>query len=320
MKLLCWSKPKQKQKSEARILLEKAGMVLGLQQQDPNSLQECEPFYLHIGFVNYMSWQMTVLPLRAVSSSNWNDKHVKLATLNMQEDVDGGLGQGTTIDHFQLSVKFFHANIDFQQECTVRMYSIDENIAEQLTEKESKSGYVQITKYSQEFTVWQGLEMETQLRRADARKRKPTGSAAEVAPRQKQPRHGHNPSRQPLPRVANFLDQIDSDRAGVDAIDALDDIDIDNDQGQDHGMGDLDAIGQDGPPEAIDFGLEGGNDAEEGIGDQDDHEHDDQDADDLLDVLLRSDLVNGESDDEFIAGLADAVELMDDGSHDAWCR
>eukprot|EP00913_Durusdinium_trenchii_P006519 g6123.t1 len=107
---------------------------------------------------------------------------------------------------------------------------------------------------------------------------------------------------------------------GVDAIDALDDIDIDNDQGQDHGMGDLDAIGQDGPPEAIDFGLEGGNDAEEGIGDQDDHEHDDQDADDLLDVLLRSDLVNGESDDEFIAGLADAVELMDDGSHDAWCR
>ena len=311
LKLLCWSK--KKKKSEARLVLEKAGLVLALRMQPLDLDVDCPhghdlgsstltTVYLHVGFVNFQSWQMTVLPLMPLKHVAWGENHIDLGTLNLIQ----GFLDGWSNDHFQTSVKFFHDNLNFEHQCTVRLYSIDDDWTNILTECENKSGLVRISKYSQEFTVWMGLEAETSLRK--------TGSSnRQAGPESSQPKSSQgrgrgrgkksaasNPPRQPLPRVANLFDQIDSEKAGFgDPLDALDNIDV-------------------GSRDAAAGATETASDADQGS----DHSGDPSDAgnDSEPDELLRLLQLAGEpSDDEldFYENMVDANEVLDDGSKDS---
>ena len=77
LKIHCWSSPKSKQKSEARKLLDSAALVIGLYVKDflETPEQVCyerdgqhalSRVYFHIGFINYQSWTLTLLPLYQV--------------------------------------------------------------------------------------------------------------------------------------------------------------------------------------------------------------------------------------------------------------
>lgn len=314
LKPLCWSKDKKK--SEARLLLEKAGMVLALRSQpagmDLNGPQghDLRPaiLYLHVGFVNFQSWKMTVLPLRPLEHvASRHAQRIELGTLNLHEQFI----HDPAPDHFQLSTNFFRDNIDFDQQCSVRLYSIDDDWTKVLTEEESKSGYVTITKYSQEFTVWLGFAEEAANRRQ--KRKRSTGARPKPSSDRKRPR-APNKSRQPLPRVVGILDQIDAEQDGLDVLDAIDfdaiDVEHPNPGDSDTGM-DVDQSNQSG------FDSEDASaHSDTGESQDEDQLEPDNDDDELLQLLNQ--LVDPEalSDEEYMENLVDAVELMDDGRQD----
>ena len=300
--MVCWSK--KKKKSEARLRLERADIVLmlRLRRLDDWLLDDADffsqVFYLHIGFVNYSTWQMSVLPLYEVKALQGNvaerekPEHITLATSQLCDDREG-------LDEFQFSTRFFHSKVDFDNICSVTMYSIDDDSAVPLSEEESKSGYVRVTKYSQEFTVWEGSEAESSRKKLAAASRKRTQEQNPGQPGKKAKRSQHREQKQQMPRVPNVFDEIDAARMGVHVLQPIAEMDRD-----------------DGEVDNVEEASEDGEDGED-LEDLEDDVNSDSNGDDaLLDALEKSAFLHESSDEEFVANHVDVAELVDDGDSD----
>ena len=302
--MVCWSK--KKKKSEARLRLERADIVLMLRirKLDDWLLDDADffsqVFYLHIGFVNYSTWQMSVLPLcevKALQGLQGNvaerekPEHITLATSQLCDDREG-------LDEFQFSTRFFHSKVDFDSICSVTMYSIDDDRAVPLSEEESKSGYVRVTKYSQEFTVWEGSEAESSRKKlaAGSRKRTQEQNPGQTGKKAKRSQHRKHEQKQQMPRVPNVFDEIDAERMGVDVFQAIPD----------------EMARDDGEVGSVEEAFE----AEDGEDLEDDVNSDSNGDDALLDALEKGAFLHESSDEEFIANLVDVAELVDDGDSD----
>ena len=144
----CWSK--KKQKSEPRKLLERAFVVLGLEAKAPanENVGKCirTRIYLHIGFVNFLTWQFTVLPLYEgdlYGSEAVEDRLLRtwgLAQKPSSDDLD------VCTDEFQTCIDFIKDNIDVRLPYSAHLYEIESSCHEPLHPVDFKSGYVTITK------------------------------------------------------------------------------------------------------------------------------------------------------------------------------
>lgn len=205
LKLLCWSKPKQKKKSTARRLLEEARIVLALKNRANKQID-----YIHLCFLSYSSWKMTVLPLYD-SGAHPRPQRKLLVTSELCETAGIPLRSGD----FEFSVCFFDKYIDFSCEYAAALYEIDDDFSVRLTTDENKSGYVQVLEHSSEFTVWLGSEVEATLSRSarQGRAKRPQGPARDQGvkrpPKRRAADAGKKARRGPV--QPNLLDQIDED-------------------------------------------------------------------------------------------------------------
>ena len=152
LKERCWSK--NKQKSEQRKLLEKAFVVLGLEAKEPaddsialNIGKRIRTrIYLHIGFVNFLTWQFTVLPLYEgdlYGFEKLEDRTLRTWGLAMEPSSDD---LDVCTDEFQTFIDFIKDNIDVRLSYSAQLYELESSIHEPLHPVDFKSGYVTITK------------------------------------------------------------------------------------------------------------------------------------------------------------------------------
>lgn len=145
--------------------------------------------YLHVGYVNYLTWKMTVLPLYEVEDFMLQNP---VPGTQLLQTLGLGLAEPTTADlnlcsdEFQLSVHFFQKNICFKFPYTVQLLEIESSYETMLPGESFRSGYVNVKKFDRDVEsardvfVWQGSELELA-----ANKKKRKQSSTTTRPRSK---------------------------------------------------------------------------------------------------------------------------------------
>eukprot|EP00435_Cladocopium_sp_Y103_P047598 s2018_g14.t1 len=207
LKIRCWSK--NKEKSDARKLLESGSLVLCFTLQVPQApdpadldapdevdidMADLDKFqhprlYLHAGYVNYLTWKMTVLPLYEVDDFM---VHNPVPGTQLLQTLGLGLAEPGTADlnrcseEFQLSVHFFQKNICFKFPYTVQLFEIESSYDTMLPGESFRSGYVNVKNFdrdvesARDVLVWQGSKLEL-----EANKKKMKQSSTETRTRTK---------------------------------------------------------------------------------------------------------------------------------------
>ena len=307
LKLLCWSK--KKEKSESRKLLESGFIVLALAKRVSSDVEGveimedgsfAEQVYLHVSYVNYSSWKMTVLPLYEADPSCVMREQNRLLLQTRGLCEDGSFNDGQ-VDEFQFSIHFFRKHIDFSCEYGAMLCRVEDDHVTILSEKEFKSGYVQIVKHLEEFTCWRGLHIEipagrarTRTRRNQQPSRKREGPGDKpVSGKAKRQKRLHDLPREKLDNIGGGGDNLDLDLdSNLDASAALQDL--------------LASENDDGPePSAEEEGEDSVNSDEELLLE--------------LENRFGNDFLDRSSDEEFVEALLDPDDIRNsdpDGPED----
>ena len=170
LKKICWSRKKPvQQKSEARILLENASLVLRFGRSLPESLddmKDASALWFHVGFANYKTWALTFhqLILSAVTSEAGRQS-VKLLSASFEDTV------GTKC--FRSSCEAFHDSLDFEDPIMMSLHAIDAS-ARPVAELDMKLGIVAVMRLPADgvevgdLCVWKGRQAEEPQPRGSA--------------------------------------------------------------------------------------------------------------------------------------------------------
>ena len=272
LKIRCWSK--NKEKSDARKLLESASLVLCFSLQVPQAPDPADldapdeidfdmaeideipnhKIYLHIGYVNYLTWKMTVLPLYEVEDFMLQNP---VPETQLLQTLDLGLvgPAGPTAadlnicsEEFQLSVHFFRKNICFKFPYTVQLFEIESSYETMLPGESFRSGYVNVKKFDRDVgtvrdvLVWQGSELELATNK---KKRKQsstaTGTRTRTKSKSKAARTSNRTTRARARGRQGHNDDNDGDNENNDdnENDGDNEVDDDNENENDSDNGDL---------------------------------------------------------------------------------
>ena len=172
---------------------------------------------------------MTVLPLHEVPNTQgvFRKNQILLQTLGLQHLLESEqqplpLEPVDEPGEFQFSVCCFRKKLDFTQEYHATLYEIVDDSSTLLSDKEFKSGYVLVSKHTNDFTVWMGSYGEragekasrnnVAAKKSNAGSKKPRGAQTEAPPASA----SLLPEGDSRPRVRNLFDEIDSGNEGDD--------------------------------------------------------------------------------------------------------
>ena len=184
----CWStgRDSQRETSRPQQWLEENRAVFCLQQADVGG--RAPAFYLHVGFVNYKTWQMSVLQLHAVEGSADDPLSLSVVDgldvadladlLNNQEDQDFILGELSA--SVRTLVETLAALINFDAPHTLQFFKLVET--RNTAAREMPAGYIFVRPMPDtdgRTQIWQGSSEEAAKRkRVGQRKRKRSVAAA----------------------------------------------------------------------------------------------------------------------------------------------
>ena len=194
--------------------------------------------YLHVGYVNYLTWKMTVLPLYEVEDFMLQNP---VPGTQLLQTLGLGLAEPTTADlnlcsdEFQLSVHFFQKNICFKFPYTVQLLEIESSYETMLPGESFRSGYVNVKKFDRDVEsardvfVWQGSELELAANKKKRKqsstttrpRSKSSGGAPRASNRKTRGRQGGNDDNDSESFPGDLADVEDNQQGGSSLSDAL---------------------------------------------------------------------------------------------------
>ena len=203
-----WSKDKGKNKSEARILLEQARIVICFASE----IDAQDLYFFHIGDTNFSTWKMGWTPLLPVDEQTTQDHFngpVQLQHTSMMVEENGGF----RVDDFFWSPFEAIGELDLREQFTVWAFQIDE--ADSLLPiQEMKPGLVQVSALKSvppSKNLWLGAPVEEvalmleKQPRQDTKKQQRQTAAKPKAKEQKTSQEDGTDAD-----LLHILDQVDS--------------------------------------------------------------------------------------------------------------